>query len=942
MAIDQHQTSLGLEETGTNQATDAERDRERAEYRARLAEKLKDPEFRKIEGFPVGTDEAILALSDPPHFTACPNPFIDEWLAEHATPYDPATDDYFRAPFAADVSEGKNDPIYNAHAYHTKVPHKAIMNYILHYTKPGDVVYDGFCGTGMTGVAAQLCGNRTHVESLGFRARPDGSVVDREGVAFSRMGVRTALLNDLSPAAAFIAYNYNTPVRLESFEREARDIIKAVEDEYGWMYSTLHNASPSELARVTAAIRACKSAHECRELYGVLRSPGSPLRDASSQLQVGRVNYSVWSESVICPACLNEVTIWEGTVDESSRSIRDHVLCKECRSQSDKAKCDKATVTYYDQELSQSVTQAKQTPVLLNYTVGGKRYEKKADDHDLVILRVISDLAIEHPVPVEPMLGKGERWGDTWRAGYHLGISHAHHFFTRRSLNIVSALWDRAVTPALHAAILGGFSVGLRMSRFRTALWFDKSSGPMKGMTAGTMYVPPISGEQNWLNILEARAEAIARQLRSASTMRQGSVALGIASTSCQRYIADNSVDYIFTDPPFGDVHQYSELNFLSEAWLRVKTASAHEAITSQSQKKGLREYQGIMQQSFSECCRVLKPGRWMTLKFHNSSNAVWNSIQEALQVSGFIVADSRVLDTKQGSFLQVTSASVVKHDLVISCYKPRHEFEQRFQHLQGQVEGAIEFVRQHLEMVPVAPVNRSGRLEPVAERTRYILFDRMIAYHLKHGARIPVSAAEFYKVLEEQFLERDEMYFLPEQAARYDALKARGVEIEQFSLFVRDERSAVQWVRTRLTETPQTLGDLTPTFLQELREWPAHEPRPELRDLLREYFIEDGGIWRVPDPDNERDLEALRRAALLKMFREYAAAKGPLKTFRTEAVLEGFRYCWETKQYGIVVQVCEKIPAKVLQEVHDLVQFYDIAKDLAPERVEQLEFTWE
>ena len=121
-----------------------------------------DPEFRKIEGFPIGEDEDILALSDPPYYTACPNPFIKHY----GKPYDPNVP-YSKEPFATDVSEGKNDPIYNAHSYHTKVRHKAIMRYILHYTEPGDVVFDGFCGTGMTGVAAQLCGDRKTVESLG-------------------------------------------------------------------------------------------------------------------------------------------------------------------------------------------------------------------------------------------------------------------------------------------------------------------------------------------------------------------------------------------------------------------------------------------------------------------------------------------------------------------------------------------------------------------------------------------------------------------------------------------------------------------------------------------------------------------------------------------------------------------------------------------------------
>lgn len=83
---------------------------------------------RDIEGFPIGKDEDIIALSDAPYYTACPNPFIADFIKENGKPYDEATDDYHREPFAADVSEGKNDPLYTAHTYHTKVPYKAIIN----------------------------------------------------------------------------------------------------------------------------------------------------------------------------------------------------------------------------------------------------------------------------------------------------------------------------------------------------------------------------------------------------------------------------------------------------------------------------------------------------------------------------------------------------------------------------------------------------------------------------------------------------------------------------------------------------------------------------------------------------------------------------------------------------------------------------------------------
>ena len=66
-----------------------ENDEKRREYfLEKLREKLKDPEFRKIEGFPIGSDEDILALSDPPYYTACPNPFIEDFIERWGEPYD--------------------------------------------------------------------------------------------------------------------------------------------------------------------------------------------------------------------------------------------------------------------------------------------------------------------------------------------------------------------------------------------------------------------------------------------------------------------------------------------------------------------------------------------------------------------------------------------------------------------------------------------------------------------------------------------------------------------------------------------------------------------------------------------------------------------------------------------------------------------------------------
>lgn len=82
-----------------------ENDEKRREYfLEKLRDKLKDPVFRQIEGFPIDADENIQAMSDPPYYTACPNPFLNDFIKHYGKPYDPDAP-YNRKPFAVDVSE---------------------------------------------------------------------------------------------------------------------------------------------------------------------------------------------------------------------------------------------------------------------------------------------------------------------------------------------------------------------------------------------------------------------------------------------------------------------------------------------------------------------------------------------------------------------------------------------------------------------------------------------------------------------------------------------------------------------------------------------------------------------------------------------------------------------------------------------------------------------
>lgn len=889
---------------GRTFASEAER---RAFFRARLKEHLADPAFRQIEGFPIGDDEAILDLSDPPYYTACPNPFLPEILAAWRQGREEKRDErsesreagevYHREPFAADVSEGKNDPIYNAHSYHTKVPHKAIMRYILHYTEPGDIVFDGFCGSGMTGVAAQLCGDRKAVESLGYHVAADGSIYQTSPslaaphpAPVSRLGPRKAVLVDLSPAATFIAYNYNTPVDAAAFEREARRILREVEAECGWMYETWH-----------------------------------PDCDHPQRVK-GRINYTVWSEVFLCPQCSGEITFLDEALDSESLRVKEGFPCPHCGAQLSKDDLLRLFESLHDPVMDTAVKTLKRVPVLVEYTVGTSKYSKRSDDYDRELLQRIGQMQLSAPMPMDALpiaqMYHGSRLAPK-------GATHIPLLFLPRARHVLTALWAKAgavADPRLRAFMLFTTEQAI-WGMSLLARYVPTHFSQVNQYLTGVYYISSLISEVSPWYILDGKTARLTQAfagLRSQS----GHAAISTQSTTAPPPLA-NSVDYIFTDPPFGENIYYADLNYLVESWHGVRTQSRPEAIIDQAKRKTLTDYQDLMRGAFRSYYDWLKPGRWMTVEFHNSHNAVWNAIQEALSSAGFVVADVRTLDKQQSSYRQVTAASAAKQDLVISAYKPNDGLEKRFRQEAGTPEGVWDFVRQHLGRLPTV-VEDKGVLETVTERRDYLLFDRMVAFHIQRGASVPLSAAEFYAGLRQRFIERDGMFFLPDQVPAYDRARMLAERVEQLALFVSDEKSALQWLRQQLDPglggRPQSYQDVQPAFLRQLHQ-AKHESLPELGLLLEQSFLQDEqGRWCAPDPNKAADLEAVRRKALLREFEPYRQGKGRLKQFRTEAVRAGFASCWQQRDYAAILDVAGRLPEQVLHEDAELLMYFDNA----------------
>ncbi|HHY71013.1 MAG TPA: site-specific DNA-methyltransferase, partial [Thermoanaerobacterales bacterium] len=530
------------------------------------------------------------------------------------------------------------------------------------------------------------------------------------------------------------------------------------------------------------------------------------------------------------------------------------------------------------------------------------------------------EMDIPYWYPTDPFMFKGEKWGDTWRSGIHMGITHVHHFYTKRNLWALSAIRDKITEyyntrTKKHLLFLftSIFSRTHKMNRYMPN--HNRHVGPL----AGTLYIPSLPTEINPIDIWKNKINSF---LRAGSLMSNNAI---YTQSSTQVNINDNSIDYIFTDPPFGDNLMYSELNYLWETWLKVFTNNISEAVVNTTQGKSLVEYQKIMERCFVEKYRILKPGRWMTVEFHNSKNRVWNAIQEAIMRAGFIVANVRSLDKKKGTTKQLTYSMAVKQDLIISAYKPRDSFVQRFLKKAGTEEGAWNFVRQHLEQLPVT-VESGGKLDIIPERQNYLLYDNMVAYHIQRGATVPLGAADFYQGLEQRFIPRDGMYFLPDQLSKYEQKRMELELNDQVSFLILDEKTAIQWLRQELSKAPKTYQGIQPKFLQELKQL-RHENMPELSELLQESFLQDEkGRWYVPDPSKQSDLEKLRERRLLKDFEEYKIIRGKLRHFRTEAVRAGFKDCWSKRDYKTIIKIGERLPESVLQEDTTLLMYYDNA----------------
>ena len=494
--------------------------------------------------------------------------------------------------FPDTIRAPRTDPVYNCHAYLTKMPIGAIQPFIDSFTQPGELVVDPFAGSGTTGLAAL---------TLGRRAR----------------------LSDISVLGRHLATGYLTDAR----EGEVR----------------------------TAAAQAVASA---RKALGALYM----TKRASDGARVEMIR-TIWSFTYLCPSCEEELVYYEAlnTCGEIPRE------CPSCGGPFAR----------------RSWPRGKSVPVeVVVPGVGGKQARQEVYETDWRKMRKAAKDERLRQVPSLPIEPHREMYS---RSGLgRSGMTETAKFFSPRNAIALLELW-RAINAAEDETVRQKLRFAFTAILPRASMRYQWSAKRPLNAQNQTYYIAPVYFEWNIFDLFNRKVDAVVRanealfengELFSGESTQD--VTYRIASAEELTHLDDCSVDYIFSDPPFGSNIYYSDMNLFQEAWLGETTDHSREAVihTTGVHKHGSAErYEKLLSSAFAEALRVLKPGRYMSVVFGNSSGRIWSLLQRALRDGGFRAAPVHVasLDKGQRSVKGLNSGSeaVVTVDLIVTVQKP-------------------------------------------------------------------------------------------------------------------------------------------------------------------------------------------------------------------------------------------------------------------------------
>lgn len=507
------------------------------------------------------------------------------------------------------------------------------------------------------------------------------------------------------------------------------------------------------------------------------------------------------------------------------------------------------------------------------------------------------------------------RWGVLWRSGV-ADFRTVDEVFEKRSLWAIAAYCDAVrsldCTDGIRMALWGVLSSALwncsRMYRER-----KKGGGPQEGV----YYLPPLSREVSVATVLRGKRDTFVRaNAEIAASLGSTNLLISTQSATNLRDIPGNSVDYIFTDPPYSWKVPYGELNFLWESFLGLGTDWHHEEVII-SDARGIdeTEWANRLKMAFEECHRVLKPGRCLTLCYHDSAEGTWDHVQDIMAECGFVAekaSEALSIGTGQKSLKQLTSGTITQRDLVINFRKPKpgewkvtrvvipadadeHTFRERAQ----------QVIREYLEAHPGSTKDR--------------IYDELVSHLVARGK---MEAHNFEEILsqvadevrqpvkKDLFEDKEPDLFGTHEVGRW-YLKENEADVVDAAESAREDAAAdnvAASIAKMLKADPAQEGvhysDLFEHYVYAVKD----KPRRSLAEWLLDYFYKTpAGTYRLPASEEEERAKAEGRSKgtnrRIKRYLAYLeqAVPVPEKDRPNDATLaEWLRHC---KRAGLYEQ---------------------------------------
>jgi 16S rRNA G966 N2-methylase RsmD len=518
--------------------------------------------------------------------------------------------------YDAALPSSRSGALFNAFSYPTKISPEAIGLFIATHTAPGALVADVFAGSGTTGVAALLCERPT--QSMRAAAKTLG--------ISPSWGPRNAHLFDVSTIGCFVADVMTSPPAAAAFQDAATEFLAKLEARLAGLYDVEDTGG-------------------CR----------------------GQIRHVIHSEVLTCPTCAATHRLWDVAVQKNPAKFSSEFVCTSCMTLTKLSDCPRVLDSSPD-VFGRVTGRRLHTPVEIHGVTNGKKWSRPVTGFDETGGERWRNVGLPSSAPDVVI-----EWGELRRSGYHSGLERLNHFYTPRNFVAVAtalSLADEiggAMSKSLKLLVLS-YNASHATLMTRIVAKTGNKDFAITGAQSGVLYVSGLPVEKNILIGLRRKAKVFTEAFEILHGL-SGEVQVHNQSSE-QIPLENECVDYVFTDPPFGDYIPYAELNQINELWLDSSTKRSEETVVSRSGGKDDRHYEASMTAIFSEVSRVLKPQGLVTVVFHSAHARIWRALTTSLASAGLRVRATSVLDKVQASFKQTVSTISVKGDPLILLAK--------------------------------------------------------------------------------------------------------------------------------------------------------------------------------------------------------------------------------------------------------------------------------